>query len=33
MTDVEMTGSSLASKAKGDKSPVEEDLYIKMKEL
>ena len=28
-----MTGSSLASKVKDDKPTVEEDLYIKMKEL
>jgi len=37
MTDVEMTGSSLApasaQKAAAAKSNVEEDLYMKMKEL
>ena len=34
MTDVEMTGSSLAPAAqKADKSTIEEDLYMKMKEL
>jgi hypothetical protein len=35
MTDVEMTGSSLApaAGAKVEKKTVEEDLYMKMKEL
>ena len=35
MTDVEMTGSSLApaAAAKAEKKTVEEDLYMKMKEL
>lgn len=33
MTDVEMTGSSLAPAATAKKTTVEEDLYTKMKEL